>query len=125
MKKDPFPQEASEGFIINLLLPKGASVQKTESLVERVEAILSKLPEKDVEGYSARIGTNSESTTTERGSVGNSAVIFTYLTPFGKRKTTASELEEIVRSEIEKEIKKELVQFLLRNFSQKSPESMM
>lgn len=28
MKKDPFPQDASEGFIINLLLPKGASVQK-------------------------------------------------------------------------------------------------
>ncbi|MBK7053669.1 MAG: efflux RND transporter permease subunit [Leptospiraceae bacterium] len=111
MKKDPFPQDASEGFIINLLLPKGASVQKTESLVERVEAILHKLPEKDVEGFSARIGTNSESTTTERGSVGNSAVIFTYLTPFGKRKTTASELEEMVRVEIEKEIKKELVSY--------------
>lgn len=111
MKKDPFPQDASEGFIINLLLPKGASLQKTESLVQKVEAILAKLPEKDFEGYSARIGTNSEVATTERGSLGNSAVIFGYLTPYGKRRTTAFEIQENVRKEIEKEIKQDLVSF--------------
>jgi|JI10StandDraft_1071094.scaffolds.fasta_scaffold39987_2 multidrug efflux pump subunit AcrB len=111
IKKEPFPQEGSEGFIINLLLHKGSSLEKTESVVSKIDSILNKLPKEELDGYSARIGTNSESVTTELGSLSNSAVIFVYLKPYEKRKRIAEEIRESVKLELDKEIKKDVDSF--------------
>jgi multidrug efflux pump subunit AcrB len=86
IKKDPFPQDASEGFIINVSLEKGSDLDKTEGIVKEIHKYVSKLPKTELLGITARVGTNSETTTLERGSISNSAVIFVYLTSFELRK---------------------------------------
>ncbi|MCB1142744.1 MAG: efflux RND transporter permease subunit [Leptospiraceae bacterium] len=112
IKKDPFPQEGSEGFIINVLLPKGSSLEKTESIVKEIDSVIQKIPSEELDGFSSRIGTNSESVQTEMGSLPNTAVIFVYLHSFENRKRTAEEIRKSIALEIENlPISKELTSF--------------
>ncbi|MCP5496829.1 MAG: efflux RND transporter permease subunit [Leptospiraceae bacterium] len=109
LKKEPFPQEGSEGFIINVLLEKGSSLEKTESVVAKIDEFIKKLPSDELDGFSSRIGTNSESALMERGSLPNTAVIFVYLHSFENRKRTAEQIRESLVAELEKsDVKKEV-----------------
>jgi len=102
IKKDPFPQDASEGFIINVSLEKGSDLEKTEEIVKEIHKYISKLPKTELLGITARVGTNSETTTLERGSISNSAVIFVYLTSFELRKRNAEEIRSSTMMDLEK-----------------------
>jgi len=98
--KDPFPQEAAEGFTIPITMPKGSSVDLAEQQLKVIEEILEELPEEELIGYSSRVGTKNERSTTERGSLSNTAVIFVYLKPFSDRTRTAEQIIKSVRQQI-------------------------
>lgn len=111
LKKEPFPQEGAEGFIISILLPKGSSLEKTETVVKKIEAELLKLPEIELDGFSSRIGTNSENNATEIGSQANTGVIFVYLKPYQNRKRIAEEIRESIKLKLDELIKKDVETF--------------
>ncbi len=90
--KDPFPQEAAEGFTIKSTFQKGSSQERTGSRVKIMEEALSKLPAHELIGFSSRIGTLSEQTGTDRGSQDNLAIIHVYLTKYSERERTAEEI---------------------------------
>ena len=111
LKKEPFPQEGAEGFIVSLVLPKGSSLERTETVVKKIEEELLKLPEIELDGFSARVGTNSENNATEIGSQANAGVIFVYLKPYQNRKRTAEEIRESIKLKLDEVIKKEVDNF--------------
>ncbi len=100
VKKDPFPQDAAEGFDITVTLPKGAYAEETETVISNMEKILLKLPEKELIGFSTRIGTQSLLSATTRGTQNNIGIIFVYLKPFSGRSRTADEIMDAVKNEI-------------------------
>ena len=102
--KEPFPQDAAEGFQIKLTLPRGSSQEKTRKEIIRIEKILLKLPKKEMIGFSSRIGTLNELTSTDRGTQNNIAIIFVYLKPLAERKRTAREIIDSIRMETSKSI---------------------
>ncbi|MFA5519477.1 MAG: efflux RND transporter permease subunit [Spirochaetota bacterium] len=99
-KKDPFPQDAAEGFNIKLTLPKGTNAETTEKTILSIEKELFKLPENEIKGFSTRIGTHSELSGTIHGTQNNIAIIFVYLTPFSERSRTAQEIISSLNSSI-------------------------
>ncbi len=92
VKKDPFPQDAAEGFSVTLTLPPGSSAARTERATAEIESLILGLGENELVGLSTRIGTHSLLSATERGTQNNLAAIFVYLTPYSKRDRTADEL---------------------------------
>lgn len=109
--KDPFPQEAAEGFTISLTTPKGSSLEGTEKVVTKAEKILLKLPENELIGISTRVGTQSELATTSRGAQSNVVIIFVYLKPFSGRDRTAEEIMVDVEKALNDKVKGELTEF--------------
>lgn len=92
VKKDPFPQDAAEGFNISLTLPLGANSATTINQIKKVEQLLTRLPKNEIIGYSSRIGTQSAKSATIRGTQNNLAIIFVYLTPYEQRDQTAMQI---------------------------------
>lgn len=98
--KDPFPQDAAEGFNIEVTLPKGSHLEETEKSVIQMEELLLKLPENEIRGFSSRIGTQNLLSGTTRGTQNNIAVIFVYLKPFSKRDRTAEQIMKTLKKDI-------------------------
>ena len=99
IKKDSFPQEAAEGFNIQMVLPVGSPLVETEQRVVQMEKIIERLPKHELFGYSSRVGTNNTSNFLQRGTQNNLAAILVNLTPYAKRQRTAQEIIEWVRSQ--------------------------
>lgn len=97
LTKDPFPQEAAEGFIVRSTLPPGTGAAQMEALQNRIEIELAKLPENELVGYSTRIGTHSDSPLTDRGLQSNLAILFVYLTPYSERDRSATDIMDTLR----------------------------
>ncbi len=102
VKKDPFPQDAAEGFSITVTLPRGTPSGKTEKSIEKIENELLKIPENEIIGFSTRIGTQSELSATDRGTLHNIAIIFVYLEPFSERDRTAGQIMNALEHDIGK-----------------------
>lgn len=100
VNKDPFPQDAAEGFNITVTLPKGSHPEETEKSVIKMEKLLKKLPENEIIGFSSRIGTQSLLSATTMGTQNNIAVIFVYLTPFSQRERTAEQVMIALKKDI-------------------------
>ncbi len=98
--KDPFPQDAAEGFSIAVTLPKGSPPEETEKSVIEMEQLLKKLPENEIVGFSSRIGTQSLLSATTMGTQNNIAVIFVYLKPFSQRDRTADQIMAALKKDI-------------------------
>lgn len=98
--KDPFPQDAAEGFNVEVTLPKGSHLEETEKSVIQMEELLLKLPENEIRGFSSRIGTQNLLSGTTRGTQNNIAVIFVYLKPFSKRDRTAEQIMKALKKDI-------------------------
>ncbi|NUM42138.1 MAG: efflux RND transporter permease subunit [Leptospiraceae bacterium] len=113
VKKDPFPQDAAEGFFVNLTFPLGYTSIQTESNLQKIENFLLNMPKEEILGLSSRIGVQTESSTIDRGIQNNLATIFVYLTPYQNRKRTANEIMENLRSEIKKLNAKDSFQYSL------------
>ncbi len=106
VKKDPFPQESAETFFIKVTLPKGTNIVKSKKQLQKIEDILLKLPQNELKGFSTRIGTQSELSSTERGTQSNLAIIFVYLTKYAKRSRTAEDIMKDLRPKVAKVIPK-------------------
>ncbi len=100
--KDPFPQDAAEGFSIAVTLPKGSLPEETEKSVIEMEKLLKKLPENEIIGFSSRIGTQSLLSGTTMGTQNNIAVLFIYLKPFSQRDRTADQIMAALKKDINK-----------------------
>ncbi len=100
VNKDPFPQDAAEGFSIAVTLPKGSHAEETEKSVIEMEKLLQQLPENEIRGFSSRIGTQSLLSATTMGTQNNIAVIFVYLKPFSQRDRTAEQIMTALKKDI-------------------------
>ncbi|MFW7380619.1 MAG: efflux RND transporter permease subunit [Oligoflexus sp.] len=100
LHKDPFPQDAAEGLTVKLTLPHDANLESTEKAASTIEEILMRLPAEEVIGFSTRLGTQSVSQATDRGSHSNRAIIFVYLSPFAERQRTAVQIGDELREQM-------------------------
>lgn len=84
------PSEDKGFFAIALQLPDGASRQRTEAVVEQIEAILSK--DKAVKDVAALVGLDALNFAAQT----NSAILFINLQPWEERKDKESSLDAVV-----------------------------
>jgi len=106
ISKEAFPQQASEGIRVAVNMPKGILANDSKKIIKQIENKILKLPKKELIGISTRVGTQSESTTTDRGTQYNVAIIFVYLTPYSERSRTAQEMIEELSKKIPSVINK-------------------
>ncbi|MCB1173334.1 MAG: efflux RND transporter permease subunit [Leptospiraceae bacterium] len=101
IKKDPFPQDASEGFSIRLTSPPGTPSSQMIQNVKIVETALDQLPQNELLGYSTRVGTHSEASNMDIGTQANLAMIFVYLHPWSDRKRRAAEIMDTLQEQLQ------------------------
>jgi len=95
MKFILFPSKGAERFIINIELAQGSSLDATLEKVREVEALLTDLPEEELETYIDRIGRGV-------GSIGeNYATVSVVLTPYSDRSRNADMIIEDLRLKID------------------------
>ncbi len=94
--KDPFPQEAAEGFLIKTTLPPGTVPTQARRTAEQVARVVTTLPKEELAGVTTRLGTHSPLPATERGLQSNLSISFAYLTPYAQRKRTAQQIMDDV-----------------------------
>ncbi|MDA3900930.1 MAG: efflux RND transporter permease subunit [Spirochaetes bacterium] len=103
-KKDPFPQEASEGFTLKLTAVPGTPASETEKEISAIEDLVAKLAREEIVGYNTRIGTHNELTTVNRGTQNNLAIMFVYLHPYSQRERSAQQIIDALQDPINKVI---------------------
>ncbi|MCB0420217.1 MAG: efflux RND transporter permease subunit [Bdellovibrionales bacterium] len=88
-----FPGDGIETFNINMKVPIGASLKRTEELVKPIEAEVAKLDKSLMDDFSTNIGTQVRSQNDPMSMKGTEyAQIQVFLTPANSRDTTASEI---------------------------------
>lgn len=92
VKKDAFPQKGADTFFIDVTLQASTTSGQAISQLIPFEKILSTIPKNELDGYSLRIGTQSEDQRMDQGSQYNLAKFFVYLSPFGERDRTIQEI---------------------------------
>ncbi len=92
VRKDSFPQDASEGFSIKVTLEKGFAPEKVETIIQKIEKSIEGLNKNELVGYTARLGTHSLSSLTSTGTEENLVTFLVYLSPYSERDRTAKEL---------------------------------
>jgi multidrug efflux pump subunit AcrB len=97
MKFVLFPQDGVETFYIKLEMPRGASLEATETRLKKVEKYLSGLSEDELESYSTRVGTLSTEASKNRGDHSHWGVISVYLTGEAKRLRSAEDIISEIR----------------------------
>ncbi|MCO5113518.1 MAG: efflux RND transporter permease subunit [Bdellovibrionaceae bacterium] len=98
VRKDSFPQEASEGFTIKATLTKGYAPEKVEEIISELEKSIQSLKKKELVGYTTRIGTHSLSSLTNLGTEENLVAFMVYLTPYSDRNRTAQDIVDDIRA---------------------------
>lgn len=98
VRKDSFPQEASEGFTIKATLKKGYAPEKVEEIISELEKSIQKLKTNELVGYTTRIGTHSLSSLTNLGTEENLVAFMVYLTPYSDRNRTAQDIVDDIRA---------------------------
>jgi multidrug efflux pump subunit AcrB/outer membrane protein TolC len=106
LTKESFPQEGAEQFTIEIDLPPGASLSRAEDELKKAEAVINALPNKELIGYTTRIGSKNLIQTSDRGTLENSGIVIVYLTPFGERTRTAQTIIEELRPNIKAALSK-------------------
>ena len=102
VRKDSFPQEASEGFTIQATLKKGFSPEKVEELIGDLEKSILELKTNELVGYTARIGTHSLSSLTNNGTEEHLVAFLVYLTPYSDRNRTALDIVDDLKKHHQK-----------------------
>jgi len=105
LTKDPFPQDAAEGFTIQVTQPIGTSPTQARGILSQIEKIILAFPDQERVGLSTRLGTHSKDTSADRGTQSNLATLFVYLTPLSERSRTAEEIMVQVRQDIQSLLK--------------------
>ena len=104
LPKDPFPQDGAEVFTVELDLPAGSSLAKTEDAISKVEQVLAGLPQHEMVGFSTRVGTQDANQRMDRGTLENRAVVQVFLTPFASRERSASTIISSLRAPLHKAV---------------------
>lgn len=101
MKKILFPPEGVEIFMIKADAPTGSTLRNTSEAIVPIEEALSKLPESELDTYTATIGLQRKDPndpTTKRGS--QYAIIKVFLTPENTRDRTALEIINQLKDDV-------------------------
>ena len=100
MKFQIFPQDGVERFYLKLEMQRGASLEATEKRLKELENHIKKLPKKELESYSTRVGTLSTTLTQNRGDHSHWGLISVFLTGEASRSRTADEIIESLRKSV-------------------------
>ena len=91
-----FPTQSADEFYILTELPSGASLEHTAKKLREVEAVVSALPDTELDSYITRLGTHGQFNLGENE---NWALLGVYLTPFARRERNADEIVEVLRAQ--------------------------
>ena len=95
-----FPQDGVERFYLKLEMQRGASLEATEKRLKELENHIEKLPKRELESYSTRVGTLSTTLTQNRGDHSHWGLISVFLTGEASRSRTADEIIESLRKSV-------------------------
>jgi multidrug efflux pump subunit AcrB len=90
-----FPTQSADELYILTELPSGSSLLHTAEKLKEVEAIISSLPETELDSFITRIGTHGQYNLGENE---NWALVGVYLTPFAVRVRNADRIVEDLRA---------------------------
>jgi multidrug efflux pump subunit AcrB len=90
-----FPKGAADKFFARIELPRGSSLEATSDKMGEIEALITELPDGEVDSYTTRIGNQGMYVAGENE---NWAVVSVFLTPFATRERTADDIVEELRS---------------------------
>jgi multidrug efflux pump subunit AcrB len=89
-----FPTQSAEEFYILTELPSGSSLKHSAEKLKEVEAVVSALPDSELDSYITRVGTHGQFNLGENE---NWALLGVYLTPFARRDRNADEIVAALR----------------------------
>ncbi len=96
-----FPGGGSENIEIKTYLPNSRNLDANLREIKKIEAIIGKLPKKELECFYSRVGTEvADGLDPKPGDGTHKSTIFIYLTPEKDRDRIASEIEEQLRRDI-------------------------
>ncbi len=104
-----FPTQTADAFYMLAELPTGSSLDHTSNVTSRLEALVEKLPEGEVDSYVTRIGTHGNF---NMGENEHWAYVGVYLKPYATRDRNADQIVEDLRSK-----GKEIVEISRLNFA--------
>lgn len=96
MKFVLFPPGMADQFFVMTELPRGTPLHTTSDKVRNIEALISNLPEGELESFTTRVGIKREVDGGESERE-NHAYLSVNLTPFSTRDRTADEIVEVLR----------------------------
>lgn len=104
MKFELFPAATSDKVMVLIELPTGSSLEATSDKVKEIEEIVASLPERELESYVTRIGSQEvwSAAGFPPGENENWAYLSVNLTPFAERNRTADEIVESLRGQTDR-----------------------
>ncbi|MDH5619836.1 MAG: efflux RND transporter permease subunit [Gammaproteobacteria bacterium] len=91
-----FPTQSADEFYILAELPSGSSLEHTAEKLQDLEALVTALPEKELDSFTTRIGTHGFHNPGENENWG---LLSVYLSPFAKRDRNADEIVDSLREQ--------------------------
>ena len=91
-----FPTQSADEFYILAELPSGSSLEHTAEKLQDIEALITALPERELDSFTTRIGTHGFHNPGENENWG---LLGVYLTPFAKRDRNADEIVDSLRAQ--------------------------
>ena len=91
-----FPTQSADEFYILAELPSGSSLEHTAEKLQDLEALVTALPERELDSFTTRIGTHDIHNPGENENWG---LLSVYLSPFAKRDRNADEIVDSLREQ--------------------------
>ena len=91
-----FPTQSADEFYILAELPSGSSLEHTAEKLQDIEALVTALPERELDSFTTRIGTHGFHNPGENENWG---LLSVYLTAFAKRDRNADEIVDSLRAQ--------------------------
>ncbi len=97
-------EEGIEQFYIRTEVPMGTNLYKTSELVAQIEDIVADLPENELDAYTTNVGSVGHGWVFDPygKQASHVAQVTVFLTPFGERKRSVSEIIDQLREEVKK-----------------------
>jgi HAE1 family hydrophobic/amphiphilic exporter-1 len=102
IKIEAFTESDSEYFTVNIEMPQGTQLQKTDEVVKKVEDIIKS--EKEIINYTSSVGSTSGSELGSGGGAENKAFVYANLTDPKEREENSSEIIQELNSKLKKNI---------------------
>jgi HAE1 family hydrophobic/amphiphilic exporter-1 len=102
IKIEAFTANDSEYFTVNIEMPQGTQLQKTDEVVRKVEDVIR--DEAEITNYTSSIGSSSGSDLGSGGGSENKAFVYANLTKPKEREKTSSEIIQKLNSKLKRNI---------------------